>query len=184
MPGRNGTAGPPGRVYHAVPRTAVFAIEVIRGGEPRVVDFHGQYRDRCTVWAQIEVEAAWDRWRATVRVDNTDHVEVVDPLTGEVTVPATIYRESSLAEATLRRDMLVAVLHDPQADAPIQEHEADVIAADGGGWDEILSVLGWHNTRAAEGTANPEDGGEADVSPGRATSPDARPSTVPTTGGV
>jgi hypothetical protein len=170
------------RIFRAVAKTVTIPIEVERGGEARVVDFVGYHRDAPEVWNQIQVQAAWDAWDAASYVENVQGVEVVDPATGQEAVPEKILRESPVAEATLRRDLLTAVLRDPETGEPMTERDADVLARNGGDWLPILRELGWWGDAPAEATSRPEAGGEG-APTGDASSPAPAPSTAADTTG-
>lgn len=166
-PARNGRAPivalPPGRKrFNAVPKTETFEVGVIRDGEPTTIDVLGYHKSACPVWCEVQSAQAWRDWReASYDAEGT-------------------YHESDEAEARLRRDMLLAVTRG------LEEHDADVLARDGGGWLEILRALDWFGGAtddADEDDADPEAVGEGERAPtGPASSPASRRSTGRMTG--
>lgn len=183
MAGRNGqaslTALPPGRRrFSAVPKTEVFEVEVVRGGEPTTIEITGYVKGFSPVWVEVQTQQAWNDYKAGAFVENVDRVEVFDVSLGRNVVPAQLFRENPEVEARFQRDMLLAVTRG------LEEHEADVLARDGGGWREILDALGWLQSEMAdEDAADPEAEGEEATGPtGAASSPSSRRRTARTTG--
>lgn len=184
MPGSNGTAAPKRRVYSAVPRTSIIPIEVIRDGTPAVVEFVGQHQERPEVWAQIEMDAARERYLAEILVPNDEGKQERDPQTGELVTPEKIVRPNEVAHVVYRREMLQAVLRDPETGEPIAEADTVALVAARGGWDDILTELGWWDNAPADegGQSSPEAVGEGDGPTGDASSPKSAASTTsPTT---
>jgi len=156
MSNQNGTSGR--RRVHAIDVAVVFEVEVERNGAPQTVEITGYVKGACPVWVEIETSAAWKTWR------DVSYAE------GE-------FKESERAEAMLRRDMLMAVTRG------LEEHEADVLAADGGGWLDILRDLGWWGTNEPDEDAPaPEAVGEPVALTGSPSLPESPGSTALATG--
>jgi hypothetical protein len=149
MAERNGTALAFGqrRRLRVVPETHEYEVE--RGDEVTVLTGYVA-GDRCPVPVSIEVQAAVDAYNAIITA--------IDPQKPDLTA----YRRAQL---TQRRDILLAVLRG------LTHEEADVMAADGGDWQDILVELGWWNAPAAEDAEEDADDPEAEEA--RASTTDA-----------
>lgn len=149
------------RILFVVPQTITYTVERADG---ETVALAGYCKGpTCPVPVAIEVERAWAEW------------EAASPTAQDAAAmkPHAYLSAMNAAERMLRRDILAAVIPGLDMDA------ANVLAADEGEWETILSELGWWTVAAAaEDDADPEATAPAASAPtGAASSPDSQPAT-------
>lgn len=143
MPQPNGIlelpTGAPKRLLKTRPRTREYEVERDDGPATLTGYYSG---DACPIWVTIEVQSAVDEYTSAGSAIDRGSTRLADWIG-----PAMRQRKA----------ILCAVIRG------LTEEEADVMAADGGDWQDVLVELGWW-TVAAEDKADddPEVTGEAD----------------------
>lgn len=154
MANENGTSGR--RRLRVTPAFCEYEIE--RDGEVVVLQGY-KAGDACPIWVTIEVQAATDRYQESIEA-------IAD---GEKRLGK--YLQPHLEQ---RRDILLAVVRG------LTEHEASIMAAEGGDWQPILVELGWWKTDASDVPAD-EDDDDPEAAGGASTTDDSSPDLVSTT---
>jgi hypothetical protein len=133
------------------PKTTVYDVEREEGDTevevvvmPLVAYYQG---DRCPVPVSIEVQDAWKRW------EEETQIILVNEETGEEEKK---YNGDMQSDMRLRRDVLRAVI------PGLEENEANVLAANGGQWRDILIELGWWVASNEEEPPGGQPEGEAE----------------------
>jgi hypothetical protein len=163
MPGRNGLAALPGarRPIKLVAETITYTFELADGETVALAGY--RKGPSCPVTVLIAVDDAL----ATLS-ENEPAAESRDTFTSSRYLASLNY-----AERTLRREMLMAVLPGLSPEA------ANILAADGGAWKEILVELGWRQSDEAmeEQEIDQDPEARAGQSTGATDSPASSPAT-------
>lgn len=127
MPGPNGSQS---RVLRISSETISYPVEAADG---ETTMLNGYVKGAgCPISVEIEVENAWAEWSEDSPSDDA-----------RATMTPQRYLAAAMrAERLIRRNLLCAVI------PGLDRASADVLASDGGPWEQLLVELGWWTARA------------------------------------